>query len=144
MIERKSERMIRPLMLTDPSALTELEELVEFLQAILTGPFSALESDGELKLVHIRALVANVRGLKIQIYPDEHPPPHFLVKSANIDAIFTIDNCELVDGRISGRANAIIGCWHQYSKEILIDKWNSMRPQNARSVNIEATRNYVA
>jgi len=67
-------------------------------------------------------------GLKIDIYPKEHAPPHFHVLSPTIDASFRIDNCELLNGNISGSDHKKIRYWHKYAKQLLIEKWNSTRP----------------
>lgn len=128
MTKEKRERMEKALIYGDASLLQDIEEHAEFLEAILVGPYSVMEIDGELKLLHIKALVANVRGLKIEIYPNEHPPPHFHVKSANVDASFAIHDCSLISGEISGFDERKIKYWHGYSKQTLIEKWNAMRP----------------
>lgn len=68
--------------------------------------------------------------LKIEIYPDEHPPPHFHVKSPNIDASFNIESCNLLKGEIEGRDKKKIEYWHKHAKPLLIEIWNSTRPTN--------------
>lgn len=124
----KRERMIRATMLGDPSVLLDLDEHAIFLHEILHGPYSVVELDGKLQLLHIKALVARMDGLKIEIYPDEHPPPHFHVRSANINASFRIDDCTKIEGELSGSQLKKIRYWHGYSKQVLIQKWDEMRP----------------
>jgi hypothetical protein len=114
----------------DPTELESFEEFAEYLESMLSEPCTVWEKDGELILFEIKALVANIRGLRIEIYPKEHAPPHFHVLSANIDASFRIDNCELLNGTISSSDHKKILYWHKYSKQLLIEKWNSMRPTN--------------
>lgn len=43
----------------------------------------------------IKELVGRIRNLKIEIYSNDHNPPHFHVKSPDksIDATFRLDNC---------------------------------------------------
>lgn len=114
----------------DPSELSGLDEFAEYLEAILNNGCSVLELNGELVLLEIKQLVANVRGLKIEIYSKEHPPLHFHVKSATVDASFIIEDCSLLNGKISsGDYNKIL-YWHQHSKKILIDCWNKTRPSD--------------
>src|SRR5688500_9464079 len=122
MPEEKRERMEKALIYGDASLLVDIQEHTEFLDAILTGPYSVMEIDWELMLLHLQSRVAYVRGLKIKIYPNEQPPPHFHVRSANVNASFAIEDCSVVDGDVSRRDYDFIKFWHQTSKKILIDK----------------------
>jgi Domain of unknown function (DUF4160) len=113
----------------NPNELEGIVEWVEYLDALLHGPCKIWEEDnGELVLIEIRALIATVSGLKLEIYPNEHPPPHFHVKSSTTSASFRVDNCERLHGDISHSDYKKIKYWHQFSKPLLIEKWNSMRP----------------
>lgn len=108
-----------------------VEEYAEWLEAILHGPCSIWEKDdGELVLIEIRQLVERVNGLKIEIYSNEHPPPHFHVKSPNISAIFSIESCERLEGKINSQDYKKVKYWHQAAKALLIETWNSTRPTN--------------
>ena len=114
-----------------PDELEDFHEHVEWLEALLHEPCSIWEEDdGELVLIEIRQLVESVNGLKIEIYSNEHPPPHFHVKSPNINASFCIENCDKINGKISRGDYLKIKYWHQYSKGRLIEVWDSTRPVN--------------
>jgi hypothetical protein len=58
-----------------------LDQSVEVLSDLLCGGFSVW-TDG--RLYRIKQLVARVKGLSIYIYSDEHVPPHFHIKSADV------------------------------------------------------------
>ena len=118
--------------LVSENELKGLDEYVEWLEAILHKPCSVLEEDGELILIQTKQLIERLNGLKIEIYPNEHPPPHFHVKSPNINASFTIEYCELLDGDIPRKEYDKIRYWHNASKELLIDVWDSTRPYNCQ------------
>lgn len=79
----------------DPNKLKEFDVFAAWLEAILHNPCSIWEDEGQVVLLENKQLVASINGLKIEIYSNEHPPPHFHVKSPNIDASFTIEDCEL-------------------------------------------------
>lgn len=114
-----------------PSELECVPEYAEWLEAILHEPCSVWRNeDGELILLEIRQLVNRVNGLKIEIYPNEHAPPHFHVKSPNVNASFTIDSCKLLNGTISSKDKDKIEYWHLHSKPLLIEVWNDTRPTN--------------
>ena len=72
--------------MVNPSELEGLKEYAEWLEAILHRPCSVWEEDGKEFLIEIRELVARVNGLKIEIHPNEHPPPHFHVKTPKVNA----------------------------------------------------------
>ena len=116
--------------LIEPSELSGLDEFTQYLEAIINNPCSVMEIRGKLVLLEIKQLVASVRGLKIEVYSKEHPPPHFHVVSANIDASFRIEDCSLLNGKISGSDYNKVLYWHQHSKQALIDTWNQTRPTN--------------
>jgi hypothetical protein len=79
-------------------------------------------------LLENKGLVARVNGLKIVIYPDEHAPPHFHVKSPNINASFSIESCTKLKGKISPQDLNKVKYWYKYSKSLLINVWDSTRP----------------
>lgn len=49
--------------------------------------------------------VATIEDLKVIIYSNDHNPPHFHVKTKNlnIDAKFKIEDCELISGEIGSK-----------------------------------------
>jgi hypothetical protein len=116
----------------DPQELDGLDEWVEYLDALINGPCLILEESNDLILVPdpliIRVRIALVRNMKIEIRSNEHAPPHFHVISPEIDASFTIDNCEILQGKISTKDYKKIKYWHQSAKPMLIETWNSVRP----------------
>ena len=116
--------------LADPSIFSDLDDYAEWLEAIFHNPCSIWEEDGKLLLIEIKQLVVRLEGLKIEVYPDEHPPPHFHVISPNVSASFSINDCEKLEGKISGSDMKKVRYWHQHAKPLLIEAWNSTRPTN--------------
>jgi Domain of unknown function (DUF4160) len=115
--------------LVTPDELEGLDEWAEWLSALLTGPCRVEEVDGRLALIEGRQLVEVLdRGVRVEVFPDEHAPPHFHVKSSAIDASFTIDGCEKLRGKVTGADLRTIRLWHQHAKPKLIEVWNSTRP----------------
>lgn len=104
-----------------------LDELAETLYGLLNGNLAVWE-DGSL--YSIRQLVDIQKGLKMEIYPNEHPPPHFHVKGGGISVSFSIKDCELLEGKLDGRHTALVKWWHERTKDKLIEIWNNTRPTN--------------
>ncbi len=123
-------RQIHRFHQVNPEELETFEEWAEWLEALLHNPCSILERDGELILLEIKQLVARINGLKIEVYADEHPPPHFHVKAPDINVSFSIEDCSLLKGKISAGAEQKVRYWHRHSKATLIEAWNSTRPSN--------------
>ena len=114
----------------NPAELESFDEFAENLESILNGTCAVWEYEGELTLFEIKARVANVRGMQIDIYLREHAPPHFHVRSANIDASFLIEDCSILEGTVSDNDHNKIRYWHRHAKPLLIEKWNLLRPTN--------------
>ncbi|GMQ49376.1 DUF4160 domain-containing protein [Vibrio sp. 10N] len=114
----------------DPSELLDMDEYAEWLSALLYGQCYVEEFDGELCIIEIKHLVSNQGGVKIEIFSDEHPPPHFHVKSGDIDASFSIEDCSVVDGTVRNKELKAIKFWHNSLKQKLIEVWNETRPSD--------------
>jgi hypothetical protein len=82
-----------------------LEESLEVPEMLLSSGYSVWE-DGSL--YNIKQLVARVNGLKIEVFYREHAPPHFHMSSGDIDATFSITDCEYLQGKIGGTERALV------------------------------------
>jgi hypothetical protein len=82
-------------------------------------------------IVDVRQLVEKMGAIKIEIYPNEHTPPHFHIKSNGMNASFAIDDCRLLENSgFSTKVIKNIQGWFLYSKEKLIAVWNQTRPDD--------------
>ena len=73
-------------------------------------------------------VVDRIKGLKIEIFSNEHPPPHFRVCYSGECNNFTIQNCEAQNGNALSSYFRNIKKWHKKNKDILINFWNQKRP----------------
>lgn len=104
------------------------DECVKLLEHCFEqGPL--LDLDGLRSLTEER--VDKIGGLSIEIYSNEHPPPHFCVKYNGDSANFTIDSCKKINGDLN-KFDKNIRKWHSENKQRLIDFWNSKRPTNCQ------------
>jgi hypothetical protein len=89
------------------------------------GPI--VDDEGRRSL--IEGLVATINGLKIEIFSNDHPPPHFRVFYAGENADFSIkDGRKLKGGLKKWERN--IRSWHASHKSDLINFWNKTRPSD--------------
>ena len=89
-----------------------------------------VEHQGKQTLIFKRARVDRVGAMSIEIYANEHAPPHFHVKSHDINATFSIIDCRRLNGEISSNDERLIKLWHSGTKKKLIEIWNRTRPAN--------------
>ena len=74
-------------------------------------------------------LVDRYAGLKIEVFANEHPPPHFRVKCSGETANFTISDCTQLNGNLARHVRTIRK-WHRRYKTDLINAWNKARPSD--------------
>lgn len=118
--------------LADPSTLDGLYEWALWLEALLHGPCFIFFRDREPILIEGKQLVERLSGLKLEIYPNEHPPPHFHVRAPGLNASFAIEDCRLLQGKPSSDVLGKVRYWHQHSKHKLIEAWNATRPTDCQ------------
>lgn len=106
---------------------SSLDESLDILQVMLSSGI-AVWTDGSL--YNIKQLVGSVRGLKIEMYPREHSPPHFHVVGGGIDALFSLEDGSFLAGNIPGREQALVKFWYNESRPLLVETWNKLRPSN--------------
>jgi hypothetical protein len=99
-------------------------------ESFKAGPLFEMP-DGRLMHFLTEETVARINGIKVEIFADEHPPPHFRVKYQSSTANFVIANCQLLNG--SGEVMKYeknIRQWWEKNKQTLIDTWDRMRPSD--------------
>ncbi|UVT20815.1 MAG: DUF4160 domain-containing protein [Nitrospira sp.] len=106
--------------------VVEATELAESLASdFQQGP---LQNDQGQRLLG-EELVDHLNGLRIEIFSNEHPPPHFRVRYAGETANFTIKDCRKLNGGLD-KWERNIRAWHKVHKTCLIQVWNRTRPSD--------------
>ncbi|MEL6725706.1 MAG: DUF4160 domain-containing protein [Pseudomonadota bacterium] len=102
----------------------------ELAESIRQGAIWEIK-DGEAMRMLTEETVARIEGLKVEIFANEHPPPHFRVKYQGSTANFTIEDCTRMNG--SGqilRFEKNVKHWWSTNKTKLIETWNRLRPSD--------------
>ena len=90
----------------------------------------------EFGVYFIKELVDRVRNMKIEIYSNDHNPPHFHVKSrdGSIDATFRIDNGVYIQGSIDGKDRKRIDAFYndERVKNLMKEMWNKSKDDHRR------------
>lgn len=105
------------------------DEAVDSLaKSIGRGPVLKIR-DGYGEHLVTKEFVDRINGVKVEVFANEHPPPHFRVKYQGSTANFRISDCGLLNG--SGEVlkyEKNVRLWWKVKKQTLIDAWNKSRP----------------
>ncbi|MGH8194068.1 MAG: DUF4160 domain-containing protein [Woeseiaceae bacterium] len=71
------------------------EQIGDLAKSLAKGPLT--DDYSELRFL-AEETVALYNGLKVEIFSDEHPPPHFRVKYSGETANYTIKDCTKING----------------------------------------------
>lgn len=86
--------------------------------------------DGREHVYREKAAVGELGGLNMQIYSNEHPPPHFHVKYNGQENSFRIDDASpLYPNGDLKKWFKNIRKWHYKHKSELVNAWNELRPE---------------
>jgi hypothetical protein len=106
-----------------------VDDLLVLLERFLSSDDYVEEDNGEMYVVERRVRLDAVDGYKVEIYPDEHPPPHFhIVKDNKKLAAYAISDCRKLTGNLPNGIERKIRFWHQWAREKLVRSWNDTRP----------------
>jgi len=67
-----------------------------------------------------------ISGVKIQLFFQDHAPPHFHTSIAEYKAIIKIDTAEILEGELPRNKKKEILEWAIENKEILLEIWNEL------------------
>ena len=113
--------------------MVKVESLEKFLNYIFVS--TTVLPDGSV--IEKRELVEKIGKLKIEIYPNEHPPPHFHVKCSEFNVSVAIETGEIIKGKLPKKSRITIQYFHKFQRERLIKAWNRLRPTNCPVGKIE-------
>ena len=71
-------------------------------------------------------VVAIVDGVKIEFYPDEHPPPHFHARSAEFVAQIDIRTGKILRGSLPPAKLSRVLTWVVGHKVELMNAWSAV------------------
>jgi hypothetical protein len=69
--------------------------------------------------------VAVVEGIKIRLYWDEHPPPHFHAEFAEYRVIIDIETLEVLEGAIPRVQYRKVVAWARTRQAALLEGWTA-------------------
>lgn len=71
-----------------------------------------------------------IDGVKIELYYNDHVPPHFHATIAEFEALIAIRNQEIIRGELPKNKKKKILKWAVENEDILMEIWESLRSDN--------------
>jgi len=105
------------------------EMIAELRKSITVGPIVKINENGAHTYYFNDAVVERFQGLKVHIYANEHPPPHFHVTQSDGSATFALDDGRMIQS--SGNTRKFeknIRVYYLNNRTRLIEFWNATRP----------------
>ncbi len=68
-----------------------------------------------------------VDGVKIQLYFDDHVPPHFHATIAEYEALIDIETLDILEGELPKKKRKQIVDWATDHREDLLAIWNELQ-----------------
>ena len=63
-------------------------------------------------------------GIIIQMFWDEHAPPHFHAKYGEFKAVINIKALSVIEGELPRRAETLVMDWAELHQEELLEDWD--------------------
>lgn len=103
----------------------------ELSRSFAVGVVTGFQPDGTPIHYNTRAYAGAVGGVKVEIFSNEHPPPHFRVKYQGSTANYKISNCSRMNGNgeVLRYEKNIMHWWKQHKAD-LIAIWDDRRPSD--------------
>ncbi len=70
-------------------------------------------------------------GIIIQMYWNEHNPPHFHAKYGEFEALIGIKDFSLIQGKLPSKALALVIEWASIHQEELLQNWELGKQDNS-------------
>ena len=67
-------------------------------------------------------------NLKIQMFADDHNPPHFHVSSPDYDLMIRISDLSILSGQMRSKDIRKITEWAERNRTRIVDEWNRLNP----------------
>lgn len=72
--------------------------------------------------------IERIDGTKIDVYPKEHPPPHFHALYAEYEELIEIETLATYAGKLPSNKKKKVVSWAADNKDILSDNFKRLNP----------------
>ena len=74
--------------------------------------------------------ISRFYGIVIYMYLRDHNPPHFHAKYNDFEAVISIENFAVLNGKLPSKALALVVEWSSIHQEELLDNWSGLSHSN--------------
>ncbi len=71
--------------------------------------------------------ISRFYGIRITIYFDDHPPSHFHAEYGEYEAVFSIKDGEVINGKLPNTAKKLVKKWYGLQKENILKAWEQIQ-----------------
>lgn len=71
--------------------------------------------------------ISRFYGMTIQLFYDDHNPPHFHVTYGSYKAVFSIDTLEIIEGKLPKKQALLIVQWAYLHRQELFQTWETVK-----------------
>ncbi len=72
------------------------------------------------------ALIAIVEGVRLTVYPRDHPPPHFHARIAEHEALISVATGEVIEGSLPKPKLAAVMRWYVAHQDEIAYLWREV------------------
>jgi len=77
------------------------------------------------------ALIAVVDGVRLTVYPGDHPPPHFHARIAEHEALISVATGEVIEGSLPRAKLAAIRKWYIAHQDEIAYLWRVVQDRGS-------------
>ena len=66
-------------------------------------------------------------GIRITIYFDDHPPSHFHAEYGEYEAVFSIKDGEMIQGKLPKIAKKLVKKWYKLQQDKILETWEHIQ-----------------
>jgi len=71
--------------------------------------------------------ISRFYGIRITIYFDDHPPSHFHAEYGEHEAVFSIKDGEMINGKLPNTAKKLVKKWYGLQKDKIMEAWEHIQ-----------------
>jgi hypothetical protein len=77
------------------------------------------------------ALIAIVEGVRLTVYPRDHPPPHFHARIAEHEALISVATGELLEGSLPRAKLVAVKRWYMAHQDEIAYLWREVQDKGS-------------
>ncbi len=71
--------------------------------------------------------ISRFYGIRITIYFDDHLPSHFHAEYGEYEAVFSIKDGEIINGKLPNTAKKLVKKWYELQKVNILKTWEQIQ-----------------